>query len=153
MIIRPAEKNDADGIAAVLADLVEAGKRKKRCDREFALKHYVSHPERIECFVAEDEHGAILGFQSLKRALADNEYGVAPGWGVIGTHISPKAARRGVGRALFNATKQAARCSGIPAIEAFIGSANTDGQAYYEAMGFRDYRSTENAVCKSFESF
>lgn len=153
LIIRPAEKRDAEGIAAVLADLVEAGKRKKRCDRQFALDHYVSHPDKIECYVAEDEDGSILGFQSLKLALTDNEYGVAPGWGVIGTHITPKAARRGVGRALFDATKQAAQRSGIPAIEAFIGSANTDGQAYYEAMGFRDYRSTENAVCKSFRRF
>ncbi len=153
MIIRSAETGDAEGIAAVLADLVAAGKRRKDCDREFALKHYVTHPDKILCCVAEDADGTILGFQSLKLARENNEYGAPPGWGLIGTHIRPGAARRGIGRALFEATKQSARTTGIPAIEAFIGSANGDGQAYYEAMGFRDYRYTETAVCKSFKDF
>ena len=153
MIVRAAEVSDAEGIAEVLAELVAAGRRRKRCDREFVLKHYVTHPDKILCLVAQDVDGTILGFQSLKLALEDNEYGAPPGWGLIGTHIRPSAARRGAGRALFEATKQSARASGIPAMEAFIGSANSDGQAYYDAMGFRDYRYTETAVCKSFGSF
>ena len=153
MIVRPAEPGDAEGMAAVLAELVKAGKRSKACDRDFALQHYISHPDRIACYVAQDEDGTILGFQSLKLALENNEYGVAPGWGVIGTHIAPRAARRGVGRLLFQSTRKAAQKWGIPAIEAFIGAGNAEGLAFYEAMGFRDYRYTETAVCKSFKDF
>lgn len=79
-----------------------------------------------------------------------NEYGAPVGWALIGTHVSPKAARLGVGRALFERTLEAARASGVPAIEAFIGAGNTQGQAYYEAMGFRDYRQAKGAICKCY---
>ncbi len=50
---------------------------------------------------------------------------------------------------LFAFTLEAARKAGIPAIEAFIGETNTEGQAYYDAMGFADYRRVEGAICKS----
>ncbi len=149
MIIRPAHEDDAAGIAGVLHDLVKAGKRTKQADPEFALTHYIAHPDKIECHVAEDDAGHIMGFQSLKWAEIGNEYGTPAGWAMIGTHISPKAARRGIGKALFASTLQAAHTSGVPAIEAFIGEANVEGQAYYEAMGFADYRRADGAICKA----
>ena len=150
MIIRPAQKEDAAGVAGVLHDLVIAGKRSKRHDLEFALAHYITHLNKIECHVAESEDGRILGFQSIKLAKSGNEYGAAAGWALIGTHITPKAARRGIGKALFAFTLRAARKAHVPAIEAFIGQSNLAGQAYYDALGFVDYRRTEDAICKSF---
>ena len=151
MIIRPAQKEDAAGVAGVLHDLVIAGKRSKRHDPEFALSHYIMHSNRIECHVAESDDGKILGFQSIKWAKSGNEYGAPVGWALIGTHITPKAARRGIGEALFAFTLQAARKAGVPAIEAFIGQTKLAGQAYYDALGFVDYRRTEDAICKSFD--
>ncbi|MCK8464057.1 GNAT family N-acetyltransferase [Aliiroseovarius sp. S1339] len=149
MIVRPAQTDDAVGIADVLNDLVRAGKRSNRDDPEFALNNYIARPNRIECLVADDEEGRILGFQSLKLAKIGNEYGAPAGWALIGTHISPNAARRGIDKALFAYTLRAAQKSGVPAIEAFIGATNTEGQAYYEAMGFSDYRQTDGAICKA----
>ena len=151
MIIRPAGNEDAAGVAGVLHDLVLAGKRSKRHDPEFAHQHYIAHPNRIECHVAEGDDGRILGFQSIKLAKSGNEYGAPVGWALIGTHISPQAARRGIGKALFAFTLRAARKAGVPAIEAFIGQANAAGQAYYDAMGFVEYRRTDGAICKSFD--
>lgn len=149
--IRPARSSDADGIAAVLQALVMAGKRTRPADTGFALTHYIEDPGRIECHVAESGDGRVLGFQSMKLAEAGNPWGAPPGWAIIGSHIHPDAARRGVGASLFRATVAAARTAGVPAIDACIGVTNAEGQAYYEAMGFRDYRTMEGAVCKAFK--
>ncbi len=97
-----------------------------------------------------DNGGRVLGFQSLKRAVENNPYGAPVGWGVIGTHILPSAARRGIGRALFEATLGIARELELPAIDATIGINNAEGLAYYEAMGFREYRRNADAISKSF---
>lgn len=150
MIIQPAQPIHAAGIAGVLHDLVKAGKRSKRDDLDFALQHYVAHPDKIECHVAEDDQGTVLGFQSIKLAKLGNQYGAPAGWALIGTHIRPASARCGIGRALFASTLKAAQRAGVPAIEAFIGSKNLEGQAYYDALGFADYRRVEGAICKSF---
>ncbi|ETX12019.1 acetyltransferase [Roseivivax halodurans JCM 10272] len=146
--IRAASINDADGIAAVLRGLVAAGKRRKRSDPEFARLHYIAHPAQIRCSVAMDGDCGIVGFQSLKLATSSNPYGTPPGWGIVGTHILPEMARRGVGRLLFPSTLDAARSAGIPAIEAFIGATNDPAIAYYEAMGFVTYRRVEGVDCK-----
>jgi len=89
-----------------------------------------------------------MGFQSLIRAVEGNPYGTPSGWGIIGTHVSPDAARTGVGTRLFAASERAALDAGLTNIEAFIGKDNTVAQAYYERMGFDTYRHTETAVCK-----
>jgi ribosomal protein S18 acetylase RimI-like enzyme len=114
------------------------------------LENYIQHADRIECSVAEDEDGHILGFQSLRYARADNPYGVAEGWGIIGTHVSPQAARRGVGSALFAVTRRAAEARGLKNIDASIGADNALGQSYYDAMGFMTYRQPEGLVCKVY---
>ena len=149
--IRPATRADTDGISRVLQELAAAGKRTRPSDPEFTRTQYIENPHRIQCFVAVDQHGEILGFQSLGTAVEGNVYDAPVGWALIGTHISPRAARRGVGARLFAATLDVARQAGVPAIEAYIGATNQEGQAYYEAMGFRTYRRPEGVVCKCYE--
>ncbi|WP_200876096.1 GNAT family N-acetyltransferase [Ruegeria halocynthiae] len=149
-VIRTASRSDAEGVAAVLQELVAAGKRSKSSDVDFAASHYITHPDQIVCTVALDAGSRVLGFQSLKRAVGGNPYGAPVGWGVIGTHIRPSAARRGIGRALFQNTLTVARASGIPAIDATISASNAEGLAYYDAIGFVDYRQHGGAVSKAF---
>lgn len=149
VIIRQANGDDAAGIADVLQELVRAGKRHKPSTTEFARAHYIGHDDQIQCTVATDASGVVLGFQSMKKATVDNPYGAPVGWGVIGTHIRPSAARRGVGRALLARTLEVARQQGLPAIDATIGAGNAEGLAYYEAMGFREYRVGEGTVSKA----
>lgn len=151
VIIRDATIMDADGISSVLQDLVAAGKRSKTSDADFALTHYIAHPDQMCCNLALDAQGQVLGFQSLKHAIEGNPYGAPEGWGVIGTHIRPFAARRGVGRALFHTTLRVVQASGIPAIDATISSRNEEGLAYYNAMGFVDYRQDTDTVSKRYK--
>ncbi|WP_170468050.1 GNAT family N-acetyltransferase [Ruegeria arenilitoris] len=147
--IRKAVLADAEGISGVLREIAAAGKRNKPSDVDFVRQHYVIDPDRIRCSVAAQDN-RILGFQSLKWAVDGNPYGAPVGWGVIGTHIRPSAARRGVGRALFRETLLAARAHDLPAIDATIAAKNAEGLAYYAAMGFVDYRQLDGAQCKRF---
>ncbi|MEX6508847.1 N-acetyltransferase family protein [Jiella sp. M17.18] len=151
MQIRAARASDAEAMSGVLEELLLAGKRSQGADADAVRARYIDSPHRVECSVAVDDSGAILGFQSLQRAYPGNPYDTPLGWGIIGTHVRPSAARRGVGSQLFAATLAAARAAGLPAIEAFIGSQNTEGLAYYEAMGFRTWRQAEGAICKSLK--
>jgi len=148
MQVREAAASDAQAMSEVLEELVAAGTRQNRSDPSFALSHYVEHPQRLHCFVAVNDEGKVMGLQSLKMADEANPYGTRPGWGIIGTHVRPCAARSGVGSRLFEATLAAAREAGLPAIEAYIAEQNTAALNYYEAIGFRTYRRPAGIVCK-----
>ncbi len=47
-------------------------------------------------------------------------------------------------------TLKAAEAFGLKDIDASIGADNDMGQAYYEAIGFRTYRTTDDRVCKAY---
>lgn len=119
-------------------------------DPDYVTRQYIRHPDRIECSLAIDAEGAVLGFQSLKRASDGNPYDLPQGWGIIGTHISPLAARRGVGAALFAVSRGAAVKAGLSFIDATIANSNAGALAYYQAMGFETWREMESATGKRF---
>ncbi|WP_288429676.1 GNAT family N-acetyltransferase [uncultured Agrobacterium sp.] len=150
MIIRPATLGDAEGMTAVQNEIFAAGLRKTSRDVDTIINVYLKREDYVECTVAENGEGRIIGFQSLTYARPGNPYGVAEGWGIIGTHVSPAATRMGVGRALFAATLETAKKAGLKDIDASIGADNALGLAYYEGMGFRTYRMTEDRVCKTY---
>lgn len=62
MKIRHASVDDAAGMAAVQNEIFAAGLRKAPTDVATVLENYIEHADRIECVVAEDEDGRILGF-------------------------------------------------------------------------------------------
>lgn len=138
-------------MSEVLEEIFAAGKREKPGDAEFVLSHYIDHPHRLHCFVAVDPNGKILGFQSLKMAHEGNIYGTPIGWGIIGTHIRPSAARSGVGSQLFAATRAKAEAAMLPSIEAYIGEQNKAALGYYEAIGFRTNRHSDGIICKTLK--
>lgn len=150
MRIREAEETDADAMSRILEEIVAATGRARSTDPDFVRRQYLQHPDRIRCSLAVDDSGEVLGFQSLKRAAAGNPYDLPVGWGIIGTQISPRAARRGVGAALFAASRQAAEAAGLPCIDATIGAGNAPALAYYEAMGFREYRRFGEVIGKLY---
>ncbi len=150
MITRDATADDVPQMSAFLMRLTEMGKRTRPSDEKFVLDHYINGAEKIQCALAEDD-GMVLGFQWLGFAIEGNEFGVEPGWGIIGTHVNPNAARRGVGKALFTKTLAAAKAAGLQKIDATIGADNAEGLGYYEAMGFRTYRTPAGKVCKRYD--
>lgn len=107
MNVREAHAGDAAAMSAVLREIVEATGHERQCDPAFVTETYIRHSEGVRCTVAVGEDEAVIGFQSLVRAWPDNPYSVPPAWGIIGTHISPRAQRRGVRRALFAASRAA----------------------------------------------
>ena len=151
MRIRQARQEDAGEISGFLQQLQALGKRSMPSDEGFVLDHYIMHPDALSCAVAEDEGGALIGLQSLKRASRDNPYGVTPGWGIIGTHVKPGEERRGVGRALFASTLEAAQAAGLKKIDASMAARSAEALGFYEALGFQTYRTTESQVCKCFD--
>ncbi|WP_230483124.1 GNAT family N-acetyltransferase [Sphingomonas sp. Leaf21] len=148
MLIRPAVEQDATAMSDVLREIIESTGRMRPHDPDFTLAHYIANRDSVRCSVALDPEGVVLGFQSLVRATPGNRYDVPSGWGIIGTHISPRAHRRGVGTALFTATRAAAVTAGLPRVDACIGADNDMGLRYYEAMGFRTYRTGDGLIQK-----
>lgn len=147
---RTATKDDARSMSDILTEiLIMQGSDRPR-DPEFVTKFYIEHHDNIQCTLAQNSEGTILGFQILKRASVDNQYGVTPGWGIIGTYVKLDAGRQGIGSTLFAATKQAAHHAGLNKIDATIGQDNELGLAYYDAMGFVTYRKTSSAICKAY---
>ncbi|KZL26753.1 GNAT family N-acetyltransferase [Pseudovibrio sp. WM33] len=151
MKVRDAVLVDVEEISSFLQELAALGKRSLPSDETYVISQYIAHADNIRCSVVEDVDGTLLGLQVLKRASEGNTYGVTPGWGMIGTHVRPSAGRRGVGRALFAATLDAARQAGLEKIDATIGASNPEGLGYYEAVGFRTYKTNESSVSKCFE--
>ncbi|BDG72440.1 GNAT family N-acetyltransferase [Roseomonas fluvialis] len=137
VIIRPATAADAPGMSRVLRDIVAWNGRARETGPEHVLATYVRHPSGLLCSVACEADGAVLGFQSMLSAAADNAYGTPEGWGIIGTHIAPGAHGRGIGRALFAASLDAAQQASLTRIEALIAADNNGAQAFYESLGFR----------------
>ncbi|MEO1969590.1 MAG: GNAT family N-acetyltransferase [Sphingomonadaceae bacterium] len=151
MQVRPAIPTDAERMSRVLAEIIAVTGKDRAHDPASVLSRYITYPTRVACSVAVDEHGDILGFQSLKKAEVGNSYDTPVGWGIIGTHIRPSAHRRGVGKALFAQSKAAAVVAGLPKIDAYIGADSPAALAYYDAMGFVTYRETETIIRKAFD--
>lgn len=146
--VRDAVQEDAQGMSAILADILTTWGSSRPRSPAHVLAHYIEDPQRVRCCVALDEAGAILGFQSLKKAGEANPYDLPIGWGIIGTYVRADAARRGVGKALFAASLEAATGAGIRTIDATIGETNTSGLRYYAAMGFETYKTAPGAISK-----
>jgi len=151
MIIRSAMPDDAQGMSVVLSEIITAWNSPRASDPDYVRSFYIEDPDKIQCTVAVDETNTILGFQVLKLATEGNIYDVAVGWGIIGTYVKLDIGRRGIGSALFTATKQAALRAGLENIDATIGDTNMLGLGYYEAMGFRTYRSKKGSICKCYQ--
>lgn len=150
MKFRNATIQDAEPISLLLRELAAVGKRTSRSDIEFVREIYLSNPDGIQCTVAEGDSGDVLGFQALARAIEGNRFDVEPGWGIIGTHVSPHAFRQGVGKGLWLVSRKAAESASIRKIDAHIGADNAVGLAYYESIGFRTYRASTEVISKCF---
>ncbi|WP_374833400.1 MULTISPECIES: GNAT family N-acetyltransferase [Paenochrobactrum] len=137
-------------MSAVLREIIASNGRERPADIDFIIFNYINNPSNILCSVATDETAEILGFQSLIHAREGNRFNVPQGWAIIGTHISPRAHRRGVGKALFSKSRIAAEKANIEKIDAYIGADNIAALSYYESMGFKTYRELDNVVQKAY---
>ena len=137
---RPARPADADALCDIINPIIHAGGTTAHAtpfDPARMLRHYLAPPRLIACTVAEHD-GVIAGFQSL--VWPDEEGDIFPeGWAIIGSFVRQDMGGRGIGRALFDATRAAASAAGVHTIDATIRADNDGGLAFYEALGFTDY--------------
>ena len=91
-------------------------------------------PERSARHVAVDEKENIVGFQwiSPKEDLPQGAVDIA-------TFVQIGQTGLGIGSALFEATKNAAKAMGYVWINANIRADNEGGLIYYQSRGFQDY--------------
>ena len=139
--IRDATAADADELAALLNAIIAAGGTtalEEPYTGESLATAYLTGPDVICCFVAVDRtSGRLEGFQTLGRYP-----GLPDGVGDIGTFARIDGKQRGVGSALFAATRRRARDLGLTAINATIRADNTGGLTFYGKMGFTDHAVT-----------
>lgn len=100
---------------------------------------YLTGPDVYYCFVAVDPTTKrIEGFQTLGRHPTLPE-----DIGDIGTFARIDGTQRGVGTALFSATRARACSLGLKAINATIRSDNLGGLSFYSKRGFIDHHIVE----------
>lgn len=91
-------------------------------------------PERSARHVAVDEKENIVGFQWI-NPKDDLPQGAVD----IATFVQIGQTGLGIGSALFEATKNAAKAMGYVWINANIRADNEGGLIYYQSRGFQDY--------------
>jgi L-amino acid N-acyltransferase YncA len=145
--VRDAARGDAPELADLLNAIIAQGGTTALEDPftpERLAETYLAGPTVHCCFVAVDrESGRLEGFQTLGRYP-----GLAEDIGDIGTFARIDGKQRGVGSALFAATRERARRLGLSAINATIRADNLGGLAFYEKQGFEDHSVTPAAPLK-----
>jgi len=137
--VRPVTSADAPELADLLNAIIARGGTtalEEPFTPERLDEAYLTGPKVLSCVVALDsETGRLEGFQTLTK-----EPYVPDDWGDIGTFTRVDGIQRGVGSALFAATREKARALGLAAINAKIRADNTGGLTFYNKLGFEDYR-------------
>lgn len=100
---------------------------------------WVANSQRSAWFIAEDAEGSLLGFQWIEQ-IPDLPTEAAD----IATFARIGKTGLGVGSALFEQTRKAAKALGYRWIRANIRADNAGGLTYYQSRGFEDYARLPN---------
>jgi len=140
-LIRPAAVPDAEAMTRLLNPIIEradltAITEPATVDSQRAFIHAFPDPGVFLVAVDPDSR-QLLGMQDvlpISRPGIDDDDTT---WiGDISTFIDPRAWRRGIGRALTDATVPAAARAGARQLRAVIRQSNPDASAFYQSMGF-----------------
>ena len=147
VVIRKARREDAAELADLLNAIIAQGGTtalEEPFTPERLAETYLVGPEVLCCFVAVDRvTGRLEGFQTLGRYP-----GLPADVGDIGTFARIDGKQRGVGTALFAATREGAREIGLTALNATIRADNAGGLAFYTKMGFEDHAITPGVALR-----
>lgn len=141
--VRTAQPEDADMMAELLNAIINAGgttsRTQETCGTEL-LDMQAKTADNSAWHVALHE-GQVIGFQWI--APADYLPAEAAD---ISTFAKQGQTQRGIGTALFAATKGAALKLGYTWINANIRADNSGGLRYYNSLGFTDYGRKTNVT-------
>jgi ribosomal protein S18 acetylase RimI-like enzyme len=135
--IRKAVAGDAGGMVAVMERITEE-RIHSAIDRPWTVdeqrRYLESLSSREACHIALARSGAIVGYQSLDlyAPLLPSMAHV----GQLGTFLAPDWRRRGIGRALFQATTTFARSCGYRKFVIQVRASNDAARSFYQGLGF-----------------
>ncbi len=133
MIIRPAAKDDADSICAILEPVIRAGDTyalPRDMDRAAMLAYWIG--EGRQTFVAE-EAGVVLGTYVMRA----NQSGGGAHVANCGYMTAASATGRGIARAMCAHSLDHARAQGFRAMQFnFVVSSNERAVRLWQSMGF-----------------
>jgi L-amino acid N-acyltransferase YncA len=139
--VRPAASADAPALADLLNAIIRAGGT-TALQEEFTPEAldaaYLTGPKAYCCFVACDDVGEVIAFQTLVH-----DQTLPEGVGDVGTFTAIDRKQGGAGSALFAATRAHARQLGHSAINATIRADNAGGLAFYSKQDFADHGVTK----------
>ncbi len=136
MIVRKAHPNDAPELVRILNAVIAIGGTtayQTPRDASYFQPFIAASDPKIFIHVAEAED-RLQGMQWMEPLDPPQTH-----IGGIATFARPGTAQKGIGTALFKATKQASQAAGYSELYAKIRADNAGGLAYYEKMGFRDH--------------
>ncbi len=153
--VRSAHLSDAGAMAALINKIIKTGGAtayRQPFDKQGIVEHFIKPPYGINCAVALG-NVEIVGFQALEWSDPDwpGADKLPADWAIIATYVALGHHGRGIGRSLFAATLAAARAAGVRCIDATIRFENPGGQAYYDRMGFVDYRIDKATISKKLD--
>jgi L-amino acid N-acyltransferase YncA len=128
---------DASGMARLLNEIIEAGGTTaltRPVTGEDLTEWMAEAPDRSAWHVATGRDETILGFQWIAPNAT-----LPPEAADIATFVQTGQTGLGIGSALFEATRAAARGLGYRWINANIRADNEGGLIYYQSRGFEDY--------------
>ncbi|MEM8632538.1 MAG: GNAT family N-acetyltransferase [Pseudomonadota bacterium] len=134
--VRAAVAEDGAQMAEILNEIIAIGGTTARMDPatpQELVAEFLTGAEALGAVVAVTPEGFCVGFQGLERddTLPDNV-------GDISTYARQVPRLRGVGTAMFAATRRRVGVMGLSEINAVIRADNVPGLAYYGKMGFVD---------------
>lgn len=140
LIVRRGAELDLRAVADLLNEIIAAGGTTALTEplsRQQVWDWLSADAGKSVWHVAEID-GDILGFQWIGPFA-----NLPPEACEIGTFVKQGKTGLGIGSALFEATKGAARAMGYTWINAIIRADNTGGLIYYQSRGFRPYDRTK----------
>lgn len=149
--VRTSQPTDAQSLADILNGIIKVGGTTALSGHQTAEDWHqlaAGLMDRSACHVACNAAGQVIGFQYIvpHPDLPDDTLDVA-------TFVRVGIQQGGVGTALFQATKAAARRIGAAHLMAVIRKENTGGQTYYGRMGFVDLGETAEKVMKRYSFY
>ena len=135
--VRAAMDDDRHGLVDLLNEIVRVGGTtaiETPLDPATFADWFLDGARCLSCFVADAPDGVALGFQALGTHAK-----LPPACGDIATFVRLGHAGRGIGRALFRRTVEAARKAGLTELNATIRADNDGGLGFYSRLGFVDH--------------
>lgn len=140
MHLRRATKADARALAELLNAIIVKGGTTAMTEpvsRAEMSSWIGSNPAQSAVFMAEDDNGTALGFQSIAphKGLPSDTCDIA-------TFTRRGKTQLGIGSALFQHSRKAAKAFGYRWINATVLLQNDGGLIYYKSRGFEPYTRT-----------